>query len=53
MLVVNTLVGELRMRRQNDWLKAAMRLVPMLDFERCIDELFDGGLITFGLPERL
>jgi hypothetical protein len=41
------------MRRQNDWLKAAMRLVPMLDVERSIDELFDGGLITFCMPERL
>lgn len=41
------------MDRRNDWLKAAMRLVPMLDFERCIDELFDCGLITLGLPEGL
>jgi hypothetical protein len=41
------------MDRRNDWLKAAMRLVPMLDIERYIDELFDCGLITLGLPDGL
>jgi hypothetical protein len=53
MLVGNTREGEVRMGRRNDWLKAAMRMVPLFDVDRCIDELFDGGLITFGLPERL
>lgn len=53
MLVGNTCEGEVRMGRRYDWLKAAMRLVSVLDFERCIDELFDDGLISFGLPERL
>lgn len=41
------------MDRRYDWLRTAMRLVPMLDIERCIDELFDGGLLTLGLPESL
>lgn len=41
------------MDKRNDWLKAVMRMVPIFDVERRIDELFDGGLITFSLPERL
>ena len=41
------------MGMRNGWLKTAKRLVPMLDIERCIDELFDCGLITFGLPDGL
>jgi hypothetical protein len=41
------------MSRRHGWMKTAMRLVTMLDVERCIDELFDGGLLTLGLPEKL
>lgn len=41
------------MRGRNDWLKAARRLLPPFDIERCIDDLFDCGLITLGLPEGL
>ena len=41
------------MDKRNGWLKAVARLVPIFRVERCIDELFDGGLITFALPEKL
>ena len=41
------------MGMRNDWLKTAKRLVPMFVIERCIDELFDCGLITLGLPDGL
>jgi hypothetical protein len=41
------------MYRPDDWMRKAMRLIPMLHLERHIDELFDCGLITFDLPEGL
>jgi hypothetical protein len=44
---------ENRMSMRNNWVTTAKRLMPMLDIERCIDELFDCGLITFGLPDGL
>ncbi len=41
------------MNRRGNWMLKATRLIPLLDPQRCIDELFDCGLLTFGLPEGL
>lgn len=36
-----------------DWIKKAAMLLPMLDLDSCVNELFERGLITFGFPEGL
>jgi hypothetical protein len=41
------------MHRRIGWVAKAMRLISILDVERCIDDVFECGLITFNLPEGL
>jgi hypothetical protein len=36
-----------------DWIKKAAMLLPRLNLDRCVNELFDCGLITFDFPEGL
>lgn len=41
------------MRRKNNWILKAASLIPLLNLDRHLDDLFDCGLITFDLPEGL